>query len=200
MNRTHLITTGQAFVFTSEHLMEIDYIKSKYPPEKSASAVMPVLWLAQQQHDNWISKEVVETVASILNLPVMRVYEVVTFYTMYNIKPVGRHHIQVCRTTPCWLRGSDDILNACLNAGNVDQIGNVSQDQQFSVVEVECLGACANAPMVQINNDYYEDLTPQSITKLIQKLKSGQQTTVGSQTGRTCSQASSITQEVPHAE
>jgi len=199
MNRTQLVTTGKPFVFTPKHLVEIDHIKSKYPPEKSASAVMPVLWLAQQHHDNWISKEVVEAVAITLNLPVMRVYEVVTFYTMYNIKPVGRHHIQVCRTTPCWLRGSDDVLKACFKACDVSQAGEVSPDQQFSIVEVECLGACANAPMVQINNDYYEDLTPQLMTDLIDKLRSGQQTTTGSQTGRKCSQADSRIPEVSHA-
>lgn len=170
MNRTQLRSTGQPFVFTNDNLEKINHIKKRYPPENSASAVMPVLWLAQQQHYNWISQEVVKTVASTLNLPLMRVYEVVTFYTMYNIQPVGQYHVQVCRTTPCWLRGSENILSACLTACGVEQTNILSTDQKFFVSEVECLGACANAPMIQVNDTYYEDLTPQKVTEILMGL------------------------------
>lgn len=188
MNRTKLIETGRPFKFSAENTKRVEAICAKYPPERRASALLPALDLAQRQNDNWISKEVVETIAATIGVPPIRVFEVASFYTMYNLEPVGKHLVQVCRTTPCWLRGSDDILSACKKACGVDELGELSSDGNFTVVEVECMGACANAPMVQINDDYYEDLTPESITSILKDLKAGKKTKIGSSVGRQTSE------------
>jgi NADH-quinone oxidoreductase subunit E len=150
------------FAWTEANAAIADGIIARYPPGRQQSAVMPLLDLAQRQvgaettTQGWLPVPVIEFVAGLLGMPYMRAYEVVTFYTMYNIAPVGRYHVQVCGTTPCMLRGSDDVLAACKNKGLSK--GKTTPDGMFTLTEVECLGACANAPMVQINDDNYEDL------------------------------------------
>lgn len=171
------------FALTDENLAKAQRIIARYPEGRQASAVIAVLDLAQRQNDNWLSKDAIEYVANLLEMAPIRVYEVATFYTMFNLKPVGRNFIQVCRTTPCWLRGADDITGTCLKKLGV-QLSEVTEDGAFSVVEVECLGACANAPMVQINDLYYEDLTPEIMERMIDDLKAGKEVSMGSQTGR----------------
>jgi NADH-quinone oxidoreductase E subunit len=171
------------FKFTEENLKKAKEIIAKYPTGKEQSAVMPLLDLAQRQHNNWIPLAAMNCIAEMLEMPEIRVLEIATFYTMYNKQPVGKHLIQVCRTTPCWLRGSDEVTNACKESLNID-VGETSADGKFTLVEVECLGACANAPMVQINDSYYEDLDAESMTKLIDTLASGKKPKIGSQVGR----------------
>lgn len=176
----------KTFEFTKENLSKAQKIIAKYPKGKQQSAVMPLLDLAQRQNDNWIPIAAMEVIGNMLDMPFIRVYEVATFYTMYNKQPVGKHLIQVCRTTPCWLRGSDDLTNACKKKLGID-VGETSKDGLFTLVEVECLGACVNAPLVQINDDYYEDLDAKSMAQLIEDLKVGKQIKLGSQKGRQCS-------------
>jgi len=176
----------ESFAFTPENEAKADAIISKYPEGRQASAVMPLLDLAQRQHDNWIPLAAIDVISEKLKMPKMRVLEVATFYTMYNLKPVGKYFLQACTTTPCWLRGSDGLTNACKNKLGVG-IGEVTEDGLFSVIEVECLGACANAPMVQINDWYYEDLTPERMEEIIDELRAGNEVKVGSQTGRLAS-------------
>jgi len=171
------------FEFSKENLEKAKQIVAKYPKGKQQSAVMPLLDLAQRQHNNWLPRVAMDYVAEFLEMPAMRVYEVATFYSMYNKQPVGEHLIQICRTTPCWLRGSDDITQACKKKLGI-KVGETTADEQFTLVEVECLGACANAPMVQINDYYYEDLTPDSLCEIIDELASGKKPKVGSQIGR----------------
>lgn len=184
--RTALQSAGKPFEFSVKSQKEVAKIIEKYPPKRQASAVIPLLDLAQRENNNWVSKEVVEKIASLLNMPVLRVFEVASFYTMFNLQPVGRHLIQVCRTTPCWLRGSDNILETCCQKAKA-KVGETSQDGLFTIVEVECLGACANAPMVQINDDYYEDLTPETMRAVMDQLAKGMPVTPGSQIGRQAS-------------
>ena len=171
------------FVFTEETMAEAKKVIDRYPEGRQASAVIPLLDLAQRQNGNLLTAEAIEYVAEMLEMAPIRVHEVATFYTMFNLKPVGKNFIQVCRTTPCWLRGSDGITQACLKK-LVTKLGEVSDDGLFSVVEVECLGACANAPMVQINDLYYEDLTPERIVEIIDDLRAGKDVPSGSQVGR----------------
>lgn len=173
----------ESFEFTKENLKLAQSIIAKYPKGKQLSAVMPLLDLAQRQHQNWIPKAAQDYIANMLQVPPIKVYEVVTFYTMYNKQPVGKHLVQVCRTTPCWLRGSDDITHACKSKLGID-VGETTKDGKFTLVEVECLGACVNAPMVQINDDYYEDLTPTLMEEVLDKLKDGKKPHIGSQCGR----------------
>ncbi len=174
------------FEFNKENLTLAQQIIAKYPKGKQASAVMPLLDLAQRQHHNWIPLAAMDYVADMLEMPAIRVYEVASFYTMYNKQPVGENLIQICRTTPCWLRGSDEITKACKDRLGIG-IGETTKDNKFTLVEVECLGACVNAPMVQINDDYFEDLNAESMLTLIDKLTKGEKIKVGSQTGRQCS-------------
>lgn len=176
------------FAFTPENLERAKKIIAKYPEGKQQSAVIPLLDIAQRQHHNWIPRVAMDHVADLLEMPRIRVYEVASFYTMFNKAPVGRHFFQVCTTTPCWLRGSGDVMRALQDRAGC---GNheTSEDGQFSVLEVECLGACVNAPMVQINDDFYEDLDYDKTVALIDALKAGQQTTPGPQNGRTNSEA-----------
>jgi NADH-quinone oxidoreductase subunit E len=158
------------FEFTAENLSAAQDILKRYPPQNKRSAVMPLLYLAQKQNGNWVPKAAMDCIAKMLEIPAMYVYEVANFYTMYNTKPIGRHLIQICSTTPCWLRGSDLISETCQRKLGIT-IGETTQDQKFTIVEVECLGACVNAPIVQINNDYYENLTPSAMEQIIDTLK-----------------------------
>jgi NADH-quinone oxidoreductase subunit E len=181
---------GDGFAWTADNAVEADRIIALYPAGRQASAVMPLLWLAQGQvgaatGSAWLPVPVIEHIARQLGMPYMRVYEVVSFYTMYNLVPVGRYHVQVCGTTPCQLRGSDDIMKACQDAGL--KKGANTADGRFTLTEVECLGACANAPMVQINDDNYEDLTYDSMSAILAALARGDVPAAGSQIGRTAS-------------
>ncbi|MBM3618840.1 MAG: NADH-quinone oxidoreductase subunit NuoE [Alphaproteobacteria bacterium] len=171
------------FGFTPENFAEAQKIIAKYPAGKQQSALMPLLTMAQEQNGNWLPVAAMNYVAALLEIPVMRAYEVATFYTMYNLKPVGKHFIEVCTTTPCWLRGSDDIIKACKSKLGID-VGETTADGQFTLVEAECLGACVNAPMLQIGEHYYEDLTAESVTKMIDDLSAGRTITPGPQNGR----------------
>ncbi|MEK6747400.1 MAG: NADH-quinone oxidoreductase subunit NuoE [Pseudomonadota bacterium] len=182
----------ESFVFTPENLQEAGVIISRYPQGRQQSAVMPLLALAQKQNNNWLPKIAMDYVANMLGMPPVKVYEVASFYTMYNLQPVGKHFVQVCTTTPCWLKGSDKIVEACENRLGV-KIGETTDDGQFTLREVECLGACVNAPMCQVtsfggDDNYYEDLTPDSVIKIIDSLMSGEKPKVGPQSGRKSSE------------
>lgn len=174
------------FEFTPENGRWAQAQIEKYPEGRQASAVIPLLWQAQKQNDYWLPKAAIEKVADMLDMPYIRVLEVATFYTMFNLAPVGRYFIQMCGTTPCMLRGSDDIK--AVLARRVGEQRHVSQDGNFSWLEVECLGACCNSPMVQINDDYYEDLTAENFEKLLDDLAAGRPVSIGSQTGRKTSE------------
>ncbi|MEI6485178.1 MAG: NADH-quinone oxidoreductase subunit NuoE [Sphingomonadales bacterium] len=178
------------FNWTPENAAEAQRLIGLYPPGRQASAIMPLLWLAQYQVREqtgiaWLPVPVIEFVAAQIGMPYIRAYEVASFYTMYNLKPVGRFHVQVCGTTPCMLRGSDDIIRACKDKGMTK--GGTTADGLFTLTEVECLGACANAPMVQINDHNHEDLTYDSMTAILDMLARGERPPVGSQIGRTAS-------------
>ena len=173
----------ETFEFTPEMRALADQHIAKYPEGKQASAVMPLLDLAQRQMGGWLPQAAIRHVGDILDMPVIRVLEVATFYTMYNLKPVGKHFIEVCTTTPCWLRGSDDVLGACKNNLGIDA-GETTDDGEFTLVEVECQGACVNAPMVKIGDDYYEDLDADSMNAILDALKAGREITPGPQVDR----------------
>merc|ERR1712241_720077 len=170
------------FEFTSENRARADAIMSIYPEGHKRATVIPLLDLAQRQH-GWLPISAMHHVAEVIGMPRMRVYEVATFYTMFMRNPTGRHHIQVCTTTPCWLRGSDEILEACKKNIGIG-VGEMSSDKMFTISEVECLGACVNAPMVQINDDYYEDLTVKDTEEILADLKAGKQPPRGPRSGR----------------
>jgi NADH-quinone oxidoreductase E subunit len=180
-------TPRETFAFTPENLAEAKKIVAKYPAGRQASAVMPLLTLAQKQHDNWISQAVIEYVAKFLDMAPIRVHEVASFYTMYNLKPAGRVQVQVCTTTPCWLRGSDEVVKACEKALGIG-CGETTKDGRFGLKEVECLGACVNAPMMQIGDEYYEDLDARSTAKIIETLKAGGKPKPGPQGARKTSE------------
>ncbi len=175
------------FEFTKESWQEAERALAKYPEDHKASAVMPLLWIAQRQNGGYLSREAIEYVAKVLEMAPIRVHEVATFYTMYNHAHPGRYQLQICRTTPCMLRGADDIIAKVREKLGVEE-GEVTEDGLFSYMEVECLGACCNAPMVQINDDYYEDLTPDSLVGIVDALKRGETPPAGSQIGRRCSE------------
>ncbi len=177
-----------AFIFTKENLSNIEDILKKYPEDRQASAVLPLLDLAQRQNAGWLSPEAIETVANLLDMPPIRVYEVASFYSMYNLKPVGKYHVQVCGTTPCMLCGAEEIFKTCQNQLGISN-GETTSDGLFTLSEVECLGACVNAPVIQINDDVYEDLSSESVKNILSDLKVGKQPKIGSQTGRQCSKA-----------
>ncbi len=179
-------STGKKFEFTKENLKKAEAIVAKYPKGQQRSAMLPLLDLAQRQNGNWVSMEVMQYLATLLLVPYIKVYEVATFYTMFNLQPIGKYHVQVCRTTPCWLRGSDNLTNLCKKKLGVG-LHETTRDGKFTLTEVECLGACVNAPMVQINDDYYEDLSPELLEDVLDDLAAGKKPNVGSQTGRTCS-------------
>ena len=174
---------ADGFVFSTESEALAKTVIARYPAGRQASAVVPLLDLAQRQSGGWLPKAAIDYVANRLEMAPIRVHEVATFYSMFNLQPVGKHLIQICRTTPCWLRGAGDLTRLCQEKLGVGLRENTA-DGLFTVVEVECLGACANAPMVQINDDYYEDLTTDSLAKIIDDLAAGRKVTPGSQTGR----------------
>ena len=176
------------FSFNNENQEAALQILKKYPEARKQSAVMPLLDLAQRQNDNWLSRDVVEYVANYLDMPFIRVWEVVTFYSMYYTKYNGKYLVQVCGTTPCWLRGSDQVIKACKEVISPEP-NTVSNDGLFSWMQVECLGACVNAPLVQINDDYYEDLTYDTTKNVLQSLIDGSPLSIGSQSGRKSSKA-----------
>ena len=181
MNKT--ATKQDKFIFTSENLKKIDVEIKKYPETKQQSAVIAVLDIAQRQNENWLSVDAMNAVAEILNMPYIRVYEVATFYTMFNLKPVGKNFLQICRTTPCWLRGSDNLKKLCKDKLGIGK-GETTADGMFTMTEVECLGACVNAPMVQINDDYFEDLNVDNFSSLLDDLKAGKKPKIGTQANR----------------
>jgi len=158
------------FFFSPENLTKAEKIIAQYPEGRQASAVLPLLSLAQRQNGNWLPRAAIEYVAKMLGMPSIRVHEVATFYSKFNLKPVGEHHIQVCRTTPCWLRGSDKVVEVCRKKLGIKP-GEVTADGKFSLAETECLGACTCAPVVQINDAYFENMTPEEIEKIIADLK-----------------------------
>jgi NADH-quinone oxidoreductase subunit E len=176
------------FVWTEANAAKVKEIIGRYPPGRQFSAIMPLLDLAQRQvgaetnTQGWLPVPVIEFVAKQIAMPYIRAYEVATFYTMYNLAPVGRFHVQVCGTTPCMLRGSDDVMAACKNLGMAK--GRTTPDGLFTLTEVECLGACANAPMVQINDDNYEDLTFDSMAAILEALARSETPKPGPQNGR----------------
>lgn len=184
----------EGFAFTRENLAEAKRIVARYPEGRQRSAVMPLLTLAQKQHGNWLPKAAMDCVAAMLDLPPIKVYEVATFYTMYNLRPVGRHHVQLCTTTPCWLRGSDAVVKACERHLGV-RLGESTPDGLFTLSEAECLGACVNAPMMMVsgaeNDLYYEDLTPENVTPVLDALAGGIAPPPGPQSGRHASEPAS---------
>jgi NADH-quinone oxidoreductase E subunit len=184
---------SEAFAFTPESEKLAAVVLKRYPEGWQASAVMPFLDLAQRQNDGWLSQAAMDYVADRLSMPPIRVYEVATFYTMYNLKPIGKHHVEVCTNLPCWLRGSDEIVGACKKFLGVE-IGETTEDGMFTLSQAECLGACVNAPMMQIGDDYYEDLDADTTLAILSELKAGKTPKTGSQSGRfTCEPASGLT-------
>ncbi len=192
MNHPGMINTvsninSNTFEWSEENFSKVKTIIDKYPSGKQQSAVIPVLDLAQRQNNGWLTKNIIEKVAETLSMSFIRVMEVASFYSMFNLEPVGKNFIQICRTTPCWLRGSDKLLEVAKNVTGCN-LGETSKDDKFTLVEVECLGACCNAPMIQINDDYYEDLTEENFKHLLLKLKENEKISTGSQIGRQSSE------------
>ena len=173
----------EAFAFTAESEAEIKQQLAKYPDGRQASAVKSLLYIAQRQHDNWIPMKAIEAIAERLDMPEMRVLEVASFYTMFNLKPVGKWFLQICGTTPCMLRGSDDVSRCIKDKLNITS-GQTSDCGKFSLLEVECLGACVNAPILQVNDDFYEDMDYQSTADLLTALEADNPPAVGSVIGR----------------
>ncbi|MGJ0620264.1 MAG: NADH-quinone oxidoreductase subunit NuoE [Methylocystis sp.] len=176
----------ESFEFTPENRAWLDRQIAKYPDGRQASAVVPALWQAQKQNGNWLPQAAIERVADALGMAKIRVLEIATFYSMFNLAPVGKYFIQLCGTTPCMLAGSDEIIDVLQR--RVGPQRRVTDDGLFSWLEVECLGACCNAPMVQINDDYYEDLTAENFEKLLDNLAAGRPVKTGSQIGRVSSE------------
>ena len=172
-----------SFAFTEENLAKAKATILKYPAGRQRSAVMPILDIVQRQ-EGWVSLAAMDLVAEMLELAPIRVYEVATFYTMFNLKPVGKYHLQVCTNLPCMLRGSQEIVEACESALGVG-LGETTEDGKFTLSEVECLGACVNAPVIWIGDDYYEDLSVESTKAIIGALKRGESPKPGPQNGRT---------------
>ena len=170
------------FSFSKDNLAWAKKEVTKYPEGRQQSAIIPVLWRAQEQSGGWLPEAAIRHVAEFLGMAHIRALEVATFYTMFNLAPVGRFHVQVCGTTPCMLRGSDDVFAACAKRGL--RKGNTTKDGLLTLTEVECLGACANAPMVQINDDNYEDLTEESMTAILDALAAGKTPKPGPQVDR----------------
>lgn len=174
----------ESFEFTEKNLAWANKLIDRYPAGRQASAVIPLLWRAQEQNDGWVSEPSIRYIAELLDMPNIRVLEVATFYTMFQLQPVGKKaHIQVCGTTPCQLRGSEDLIKIC-KSRIANHMHEISEDGMFSWEEVECLGACVNAPMVQIYKDTYEDLTPESFESLLDDIEAGNEVTPGPQNGR----------------
>src|SRR5580658_9348431 len=175
-----------SFEFTPENKAWAETELAKYPAGRQASAMLAMLWRAQAQNGNWLSRAAIEKVAAMLDMPNIRALEIATFYTMFNLAPVGRFYVQMCGTPPCLLAGSNAVKEILLR--RIGDQEKVTMDGMFSWIEVECLGACCNAPMVQINDDYYEDLTPRNFEKLLDDLAAGRPVKIGSQTGRVTSE------------
>ena len=171
------------FEFTAENLERAKAHIAKYPPGRQASAVLPLLWIAQEQHGGWLPRAAMDHVAGILEMAPIRIYEVATFYTMFNLRPVGRYLLQACTTTQCWLRGSDVVVEACERKLGI-AVGDSTADGLFTLVEVECLGACVNAPILQVNDDFYEDLDGPATEALLDALRNGKPPAPGSVIGR----------------
>ena len=171
-----------SFSFTDENFSLSKRIIKKYPEGYQASAVIPLLDLAQRQ-EGWVSKPAIEFIADLLQMPVIRVLEVATFYTMFNLQPIGKKHIQVCTNLPCLLRGCDEVVKCCKDKLGIN-FGETTNDKMFSLSEVECAGACVNAPVVAINDDYYEDLTYDLMSKIIDRLVQGENIKIGSMINR----------------
>ena len=171
------------FEFTLDNLEKVKKIINKYPNGKQQSAVMPLLYLAQKQNNNWIPLSAIKYIGKLLEMPYIKVYEVATFYTMYNLTPVGNHFIQVCTTTPCMIRGAYKLVEACKEKISPNQ-NELSKNKNCSWMEVECLGACVNAPMIQINDDYYEDLDKEKTLKIIDQILKRETPKPGSYRGR----------------
>lgn len=179
----------ESFAFDAESEAALERIIRRYPPGKQASAVIPALYVLQRQMKRstgsaWCPRIGMDAVAARLGMAPIRVYEVATFYFMFNMKPIGRFHLQVCGTTPCWLRGSDEVARACREAGQVGGYGQTSADGMFTMTEVECLGGCVNAPILQVDDDYYEDMDYESTVRLIEALRRGERPAPGSMIGR----------------
>lgn len=158
------------FSFNEENTKKAAEIIARYPASRKRSAILPLLHLVQRQHENWIPIAAMNCVAELLGLPLIKVYEVVSFYSMFNTAPVGKYMIQICRTTPCWLRGSE-CLSVAIKRELGIRVGQVTEDGKFSLVEVECLGACVDAPVVQINDDYFENVDEKSLLAVISELE-----------------------------
>lgn len=189
----------ESFEFTKANKKHVDAFIAQYPPGRQQSAVMPLLDLAQRQvaadgakanpvYGGWIPRAAMDHIAEVLDMPAIKVYEVATFYSMYNTAPVGKYLIQICGTSPCWLCGSDDIIKACTEHLGIG-MHETTKDGYFTLMEVECLGACVNAPMVQINDDYYEDLTSETMVEILNYLAQDMKPKIGSQKGRKASMA-----------
>ena len=189
----------ESFEFTKANQKVVKELITRYPVGRQQSAVMPLLDLAQRQvakegakasppYGGWISRAAMDHIADLLDMPAMKVYEVASFYSMYNMAPVGKYLIQICGTTPCWLCGSDKITKTCKEKLGVG-MHETTEDGKFTLMEVECLGACVNAPMVQINDDYYEDLTSETMSEIIDYLSQDMKPKIGSQKGRKASMA-----------
>ena len=177
---------NEPFEWSEINYSKVENIIKKYPVGKQQSAVIPLLDLAQRQNEGWLSKNAIEKVAETLSLSYIRVLEIATFYSMFNLEPIGKNFVQICRTTPCWLRGSDKLTKVAKEFSGCN-LGETTKDKKFTFVEVECLGACCNAPMVQINDDYYEDLDENTFKKILLDIKNNTQIKKGSQIGRQAS-------------
>ena len=189
MNHKVYKQVNEIFDWSDENFLKVSNIIKRYPNNKQQSAVLPLLDLAQRQNNGWLSKNAIEKVAETLSMSYIRVLEVATFYSMFNLQPIGKNFIQICRTTPCWLRGSDKLTKIAKEVIGTD-LGETSNDSKFTIVEVECLGACCNAPMVQINDDYYEDLNEENFRNILENLKNNNTIEKGSQIGRSSSHPS----------
>ena len=179
------------FEFHSKSLEAAKIIISNYPEGKQQSAVMALLYIAQKQNNNWIPLAAMKLIAKTLNMPYIKVYEVATFYTMYNLAPVGEYFFQVCTTTPCMIRGANKLVDVCKKKISENE-SKISKDGKSSWLEVECLGACVNAPMIQINQDYYEDLDSEKLEKIIDKISNNEKPNPGSYRGRLSSEPENI--------
>jgi len=178
-----------SFAFDAESETEIAHIVAKYPEGRQASAVIPALYVAQRQMKRqtggaWVPVKAMDAVAHRLGMAPIRVYEVTTFYFMFNTAPVGKYHLQLCTTTPCWLRGSDEVVRACREATGITGWKETSADGLFTMTEVECIGACVNAPVLQVDDDFYEDMDPEKVKTLIAALRDGKPPPAGSMSGR----------------
>ena len=176
----------ESFAFTAENLEWAKKQIAKYPEGKQASAIIPLFWRAQEQHDGWLPEPAIRYIAEMLGMDYIRALEVATFYTMFNLSPVGEHFVQLCGTTPCWLRGADELKVVCRK--HIGPEKTVSADGKFSWMEVECLGACVNAPMVQINSDFFEDLDAASLERVLNDLRAGKDVKPGPQNERHASE------------